>query len=133
MNILSRIRKAFKNFEKKVEGFFRKIEKKVEVFFGKPKPQEKEVKKPEEEGKPVTLTVSVEMYTGNKTEKIDIVRQFPSRQDALQNVEALAIEILNQNRSKASSIAKSVNYRIDNSVEEKYLKKVVADVHKQKK
>jgi hypothetical protein len=129
MNILRRIRKAFKTFFSKVEGFFRKIE---EAVFGKPKPQPQP--KSEEEGKkPVTLTVSVEMYTGNKTEKIDIVRQFPSRQDALQNVEALAVEVLNLNRSKASAIAKSVNYRIDSLPEEKYLKKVVSDAYKQKK
>jgi hypothetical protein len=132
MNILSRIRKAFKNFEKKVEGFFQKIE---EAVFGKPKPQPKkeEEKKKTEERKPVTLTVSVEMYTGNKTEKIDIVRQFPSRQDALQNIEKLAIEILNQNRSRASAIAKSVSYRIDDDPISLVVGRVIADVHKQKK
>jgi hypothetical protein len=114
MNILSRIRKAFKNFEKKVEGFFLKVEEAIdEFFFGKPKPQPQP--KPEEEGKPVTLTVSTELYVGNHVEKIDIVRQFPSREDALANVEKLAIEVLNQNRSKASNIAKSVSYRIDDA------------------
>jgi hypothetical protein len=135
MNILSRIRKAFKNFEKKVEGFFLKIEEAIdEVFFGKH--QEKEVKKPEEEeeGKPVTLTVSTELYVGNHVEKIDITKEFPSREEALQNVESLAIQVLNENKNRASSIAKAVSYRIDSLPEEKYPSRVIADVvHKQKK
>jgi hypothetical protein len=127
MNIFSYIKKVIKAIPKKIESFFLKIEKEIdEFFFGKPKPQ------PKEGEKPVTLTVSTELYVGNHVEKIDIVRQFPSRQDALASVEKLAIEVLNQNRSKASAIAKSVNYRIDDSVEEKYPRRI-ADVHKQKK
>jgi hypothetical protein len=137
MNIFSYIKKVIKAIPKKIESFFLKVEKEIdEFFFGKPKPQPQPQPKPkeeEEERKPVTLTVSTELYVGNRIEKIDIVRQFPSRQDALQNIEKLAIEILNQNRSRASAIAKSVSYRIDDSVEEKYPKRVVADVHKEKK
>jgi hypothetical protein len=119
MSIFSRIKKAITAIPKKIKSFFSKAEKKInEFFFGepkpKPKPKEEEKKKPEET-KPVTLTVSTELYVGNKTEKFDIVRQFPSREDALANVEKLAREVIDQNLHRASEIAKSVSYRIDNA------------------
>jgi hypothetical protein len=124
LNIFQKIKKAIKAIPKRIEGFFQKIEKRLdEVLFGKkPKPQpekEEEIKvKPkeeekEEERKPVTLTVSTELYVGNHVEKFDIVRQFPSRQDALASVEKLAREVIDQNLHRASEIAKSVSYRID--------------------
>jgi hypothetical protein len=127
MSIFSRIKKAIKAIPKKIKSFFSKVEKKIEkiekkideFFFGKPQPQpqpkkEEEKKKPEET-RPVTLTVSTELYVGNKTEKFDIVRQFPSREDALANVEKLAREVIDQNLHRASEIAKSVSYRIDDA------------------
>jgi hypothetical protein len=127
MSIFSRIKQAIKAIPKKIKSFFIKTEQKIDEFlFGKPKPQPKkeeeikvkpkeEEKKKPEETKPVTLTVSTELYVGNKTEKFDIVRQFPSREDALANVERLAREAIDQNLHRASEIAKSVSYRIDDA------------------
>jgi hypothetical protein len=121
LSIVSKIKKAVRTVSKRIESFLSNLERRLdEFFFGKPKPQpqpkpkEEEKKKPEET-KPVTLTVSTELYVGNKTEKIDIVRQFLSREDALANVERLAREVIDQNLHRASEIAKSVSYRIDDA------------------
>jgi hydroxymethylpyrimidine pyrophosphatase-like HAD family hydrolase len=127
MSIFSKIKKAFKAIPKKIKSFFTKIEKRLDDLFGKPKPQPqpekeeeiraktKERKPEEEERKPVTLTVSTQIYVSDHTEWVDITRQFPNKQEALQNVEQLAKEALEQNKYRASEIAKSVSYRIDDA------------------
>jgi hypothetical protein len=123
LNIFQKIKKTIKAIPKRIESFLSKLERKLdEFFFGKPQPRKEEEikakpkeKEKEEERKPVTLTISTELYVGNKTEKFDIVRQFPSRQDALASVEKLAREVIDQNLHRASEIAKSVSYRIDDA------------------
>jgi hydroxymethylpyrimidine pyrophosphatase-like HAD family hydrolase len=124
--IPKRIKSFFSKAEKKIKSFFIKAEKKIdETLFGKPqpkkeeeiraKPKTKERKPEEEERKPVTLTVSTQIYVSDHTEWVDITRQFPNKQEALQNVEQLAKEALEQNKYRASEIAKSVSYRIDDA------------------
>jgi hypothetical protein len=127
MSIFSRIKQAIKAIPKKIKFFFLRQRKKIKkFFFGKPKPQPEEedhirlfFERIEaelgEEGRPVTLTVSTELYVGDHAEKIDIVRQFPNRQEALSSVEKLAKEVIDQNLYRASNIAKSVSYRIDDA------------------
>src|SRR5579875_2133381 len=135
MGILSRIKRFFKSLGQSAKkilsfDFLRpKPKPKEEVM---PKPEEvkeikEEVKKPEEEGRPVVLTVSTELYVGDHVEKIEKIREFPSRQDALANVEKLAKEAIDENLHRASEIAKSVSYRIDDNPESVIMERVKSD------
>src|SRR5579884_3779778 len=134
MGILSRIKRFFKSLGQSAKkilsfDFLRPKPKPKEEVMPKPKevvapkPEEvkeikEEVKKPEEEGRPVVLTVSTELYVGDHVEKIEKIREFPSRQDALANVE---------NLHRASEIAKSVSYRIDDNPESVIMERVKSD------
>jgi outer membrane biosynthesis protein TonB len=143
MGILSRIKRFFKSLGQSAKkilsfDFLKPKPKPKEEVTPKPKevvapkPEEvkeikEEVKKPEEEGRPVTLTVSTELYVGDHVEKIEKIRQFPSRQDALANVEKLAKEAIDENLHRASEIAKSVSYRIDDNPESIIMERIKSD------
>src|SRR5579875_53054 len=130
MGILSRIKRFFKSLGQSAKkilsfDFLRpKPKPKEEVM---PKPKEVVAPKPEEEGRPVVLTVSTELYVGDHVEKIEKIREFPSRQDALANVEKLAKEAIDENLHRASEIAKSVSYRIDDNPESVIMERVKSD------
>src|SRR5579884_3820282 len=136
MGILSRIKRFFKSLGQSAKkilsfDFLRPKPKPKEEVMPKPKevvaPKPEEVKKPEEEGRPVVLTVSTELYVGDHVEKIEKIREFPSRQDALANVEKLAKEAIDENLHRASEIAKSVSYRIDDNPESVIMERVKSD------